>query len=138
MISLANCCTPIPGDEIVGFVSTGQGVKVHRVDCPNVQRLESKSRLIDVVWNPDKLSETGYPVDLAIQCHDRSNLLIDILNTMTSCDAKVMKINAKFHPSNNTTTVELTVLCRDKEQLGHYMHTLMGVKSVYQIQRVNH
>ena len=57
---------------------------------------------------------------------------------MTSCDAKVMKINAKFHPSNNTTTVELTVLCRDKEQLGHYMHTLMGVKSVYQIQRVNH
>lgn len=138
MISLANCCTPIPGDEIVGFVSTGQGVKVHRVDCPNVQRLESKSRLIDVMWNPDKLSETGYPVDLAIQCHDRSNLLIDILNMMTSCDAKVMKINAKFHPSNNTTTVELTVLCRDKEQLGHYMHTLMGVKSVYQIQRVNH
>lgn len=138
MIALANCCTPIPGDDIIGFVSTGQGVKVHRCDCPNVQRDDCKSRLIEVKWNPDKKSEGSYPVDLAVQCHDRNNLLIDILNTMTACDAKVIKINAKVHNSNNTTTVAMTVLCRDKEQLGHYMHTLMGVKSVFQIQRVTH
>ncbi len=138
MIALANCCTPIPGDEIIGFVSTGQGVKVHRMDCPNVQREDCKSRLIDVMWNPDKKNDAAYPVDLAVQCHDRNNLLIDILNSMTACDAKVIKINAKVHNSNNTTTVNMTVLCRDKEQLGHYMHTLMGVKSVFQIQRVTH
>ncbi len=138
MIALANCCTPIPGDDIIGFVSTGQGVKVHRCDCPNVLRDDCKSRLIEVKWNPDKKSEGSYPVDLAVQCHDRNNLLIDILNTMTACDAKVIKINAKVHNSNNTTTVAMTVLCRDKEQLGHYMHTLMGVKSVFQIQRVTH
>lgn len=138
MIALANCCTPIPGDEIIGFVSTGQGVKVHRLDCPNVQREDCKSRLIDVMWNPDKKNDAAYPVDLAVQCHDRNNLLIDILNSMTACDAKVIKINAKVHNSNNTTTVNMTVLCRDKEQLGHYMHTLMGVKSVFQIQRVTH
>ncbi len=138
MIALANCCTPIPGDEIIGFVSTGQGVKVHRCDCPNVQREDCKSRLIEVMWNPDKKSDGAYPVDLAVQCHDRNNLLIDILNSMTACDAKVIKINAKVHNSNNTTTVNMTVLCRDKDQLGHYMHTLMGVKSVFQIQRVTH
>ncbi len=138
MIALANCCTPIPGDEIIGFVSTGQGVKVHRCDCPNVQREDYKSRLIEVMWNPDKKSDGAYPVDLAVQCHDRNNLLIDILNSMTACDAKVIKINAKVHNSNNTTTVNMTVLCRDKDQLGHYMHTLMGVKSVFQIQRVTH
>lgn len=138
LIALANCCTPIPGDEIIGFVSTGQGVKVHRLDCPNVQREDCKSRLIDVMWNPDKKNDAAYPVDLAVQCHDRNNLLIDILNSMTACDAKVIKINAKVHNSNNTTTVNMTVLCRDKEQLGHYMHTLMGVKSVFQIQRVTH
>lgn len=138
MIALANCCTPIPGDEIIGFVSTGQGVKVHRMDCPNVQREDCKSRLIDVMWNPDKKNDAAYPVDLAVQCHDRNNLLIDILNSMTACDAKVIKINAKVHNSNNTTTVNMTVFCRDKEQLGHYMHTLMGVKSVFQIQRVTH
>lgn len=138
MIALANCCTPIPGDEIIGFVSTGQGVKVHRCDCPNVQREDCKSRLIEVMWNPDKKSDGAYPVDLAVQCHDRNNLLIDILNSMTACDAKVIKINAKVHNSNNTTTVNMTVLCRNKDQLGHYMHTLMGVKSVFQIQRVTH
>ncbi len=138
MIALANCCTPIPGDEIIGFVSTGQGVKVHRCDCPNVQREDCKSRLIEVMWNPDKKSDGAYPVDLAVQCHDRNNLLIDILNSMTACDAKVIKINAKVHNSNNTTTVNMTVLCRDKDQLGHYMHTLMGVKSFFQIQRVTH
>ena len=138
MISLASCCTPIPGDDIIGFVSTGQGVKVHRKDCPNVNRPDSKPRLIDVIWNPNVKNSNGYPVDLAIECHDRNNLLIDILNAMTSCDAKVMKINAKYHPNNNTTTIALTLLVRDLEQLGHFIHTLMTIKSVFQVKRVSH
>ena len=138
MIALASCCTPIPGDDIIGFVSTGQGVKVHRKDCPNVNRPDSKPRLIDVIWNPNVKNSNGYPVDLAIECHDRNNLLIDILNAMTSCDAKVMKINAKYHPSSNTTTIALTLLVRDLEQLGHFIHTLMTIKSVFQVKRVSH
>ena len=138
MISLASCCTPIPGDDIIGFVSTGQGVKVHRKDCPNVNRPDSKPRLIDVIWNPNVKNSNGYPVDLAIECHDRNNLLIDILNAMTSCDAKVMKINAKYHPNSNTTTIALTLLVRDLDQLGHFIHTLMTIKSVFQVKRVSH
>ena len=138
MISLASCCTPIPGDDIIGFVSTGQGVKVHRKDCPNVNRPDSKPRLIDVIWNPNVKNSNGYPVDLAIECHDRNNQLIDILNAMTSCDAKVMKINAKYHPNSNTTTIALTLLVRDLEQLGHFIHTLMTIKSVFQVKRVSH
>ena len=138
MIALASCCTPIPGDDIIGFVSTGQGVKVHRKDCPNVNRPDSKPRLIDVIWNPNVKNSNGYPVDLAIECHDRNNLLIDILNAMTSCDAKVMKINAKYHPNSNTTTIALTLLVRDLEQLGHFIHTLMTIKSVFQVKRVSH
>ena len=138
MISLASCCTPIPGDDIIGFVSTGQGVKVHRKDCPNVNRPDSKPKLIDVIWNPNVKNSNGYPVDLAIECHDRNNLLIDILNAMTSCDAKVMKINAKYHPNSNTTTIALTLLVRDLEQLGHFIHTLMTIKSVFQVKRVSH
>lgn len=140
MISLANCCTPIPGDDIIGFVSTGQGVKVHRCDCPNIvkNKEENSSRLIDVIWNPDKIKDNFYPVDLAIECHDRNNLLIDVLNAMTSCDAKVMKVNAKFHPSINTTTITMTLLVADKDMLGHFMHSLMSVKSVFQVKRVNH
>ena len=138
MTSLANCCTPIPGDDIIGFVSTGQGVKIHRKDCPNVNRPDNKERLIDVMWNPECKTFSECLVDIAIECHDRNNLLIDVLNSLASFDAKVMKVNAKFHPSNNTTTISATLLVRNKDELGHFMHCLLGVKSVYQVRRVFH
>ncbi len=138
LVSLASCCTPIPGDEIVGFVSTGQGVKVHRIDCPNVLRESAKSRLIEVKWNPDHKMDAEYPVDLAIECHDRDGLLVDILNAIASENAKVLKINAKYHPSNHTTTVSLTLMCKSTESLEHFMTILNRIKSVFQIRRVNH
>ncbi len=138
MISLANCCTPIPGDEIVGFVSTGQGVKVHRRDCPNVNREGIKDRLLEVKWNPDAKSSKEYPVDLAVECHDREKLLIDIVNALSGAEAKVTMIQAKLHPSNNTTTVLLTLLSRDIEQLGKFTHVLSLVKGVFQIKRLIH
>ena len=138
MISLANCCTPIPGDEIVGFVSTGQGVKVHRRDCPNVNRDGIKERLLEVKWNPDAKSSKEYPVDLAVECHDREKLLIDIVNALSGAEAKVTMIQAKLHPSNNTTTVLLTLLSKDIEQLGRFTHVLSLVKGVFQIKRLIH
>lgn len=138
MTSLANCCTPIPGDDIIGFVSTGQGVKIHRRDCPNVNRPDNQNRLIDVMWNPNCKTLTECLVDIAIECHDRNNLLIDVLNALAACDAKVMKVNAKFHPSNNTTTISATIMARNKDELGHFMHSLMSVKSVFQVNRVFH
>ena len=138
LISLASCCCPIPGDDIIGFVSNGQGVKVHRVDCPNVQRKDAQKRLIAVKWNPDALKGNDYPVDLAIQCHDRDGLLVDVLNCLAANNAKVYKVNAKYHPSNNSTTISLTILVRDKEILGYFINALATVKSVYQVDRVNH
>ena len=138
MISLANCCSPIPGDDIIGFVSTGQGVKVHRKDCPNVNREGVENRLIAVKWNKDALKDSSYPVDIAVECHDRNNLLIDILNALSSAEAKVTKVSAKYHPSNNTTTISLTLLAKDTEQLGSYIHQVTLVKSVYSIRRLTH
>jgi GTP pyrophosphokinase len=138
MNSLANCCTPIPGDEIVGFVSTGQGVKVHRKDCPNVNREGVQDRLIEVKWNPDVIKKSEYPVDLAIECHDRERLLIDIVNALSGMEAKVTMIQAKLHPSNKTTTVSATILAKDLEQLGQFMHAVNNVKGVYQIRRITH
>ncbi len=138
MISLANCCTPIPGDEIVGFVSTGQGVKVHRRDCPNVNRDGIQDRLLEVKWNPDAKSSKEYPVDLAVECHDREKLLIDIVNALSGAEAKVTMIQAKLHPSNNTTTVLLTLLSKDIDQLGRFTHVLSLVKGVFQIKRLIH
>lgn len=138
MNSLANCCTPIPGDDIIGFVSLGQGVKVHRCDCPNVHKKDIKDRLISVKWNPNVVKTTEYPVALAIECHDRDQLLIDIVNAFAQVEAKVTMIQAKLHPNTNTTTVLATILAKNIDQLGKFMHAVSEVKGVYEIQRLIH
>ncbi|MCI1735690.1 MAG: bifunctional (p)ppGpp synthetase/guanosine-3',5'-bis(diphosphate) 3'-pyrophosphohydrolase [Bacilli bacterium] len=138
MSTMANCCRPIPGDDIVGFVSQGQGVKIHRADCPNVSRPDVQERLIQVCWNPNSPKDLSYPVDLDVQCHDRDGLLIDILSLLNANNAKVTKIIAKAHNSNNTATVSLTIMVKDKTMLTHYITALMTVKSVYQVDRLSH
>lgn len=138
MNSLASCCTPIPGDEIIGFVSLGKGVKVHRVNCPNMLKNSSQDRMISVKWNPNVNKSHEYPVDLAIECHDRDKLLIDIVNSLTSAEAKVTMIQAKLHPQLNTTTVLATIQVKDLDQLGKFMHVLSEVKSVFEIKRITH
>ncbi|MFA6829562.1 MAG: bifunctional (p)ppGpp synthetase/guanosine-3',5'-bis(diphosphate) 3'-pyrophosphohydrolase [Bacilli bacterium] len=138
MSNMANCCRPIPGDEIVGFVSLGQGVKIHRTDCPNIARDGIKERLISVCWNPNSPKELSFPVDLDVQCHDRDKLLIDILNVLNINNCKVDKINAKAHLNNSTCTISITLLVKDKNALNHYITALMTVKSVYQVDRVTH
>lgn len=136
MTNLASCCLPIPGDDIIGFVSTGQGVKVHRKDCPNV-RSADPSRLIAIKWNPD--APTGdFLVDMAVQCHDRDGLLMDVLNVLNSNQAKLFKVNAKYHPGTSTTTILLTLSVNSRAGLDKYIHLLTGIKSVYQVDRLMH
>ena len=137
-INLANCCRPIPGDDIIGFVSTGQGVKIHRADCPNVTKNPSDSRLIKVRWNPSGIKEKEFPVDLEVECHDRDKLLVDLRNSLSAVNCKVTKINAKYHSSNSSTTIELTIRAKDKETLDSYISAISSVKSVFQIYRKFH
>lgn len=137
-ISLANCCRPIPGDDIIGFVSTGQGVKIHRKECPNRMKNPADSRLIQVKWNPSGIKDQEFPVDLEVECHDRDKLIIDIRNAISAVNCKLTKINAKYHPSNSCTTIERTILARNKEALDSYVSVISGVKSVFKISRKFH
>ena len=136
MTNLANCCLPIPGDEIIGFVSTGQGVKVHRKECPNVKAADP-SRLIAVKWNPD-VPKAEFLVDLAVQCHDRDGLLMDVLNVLNNNQAKLFKVNAKYHPGTSTTTISVTMSVENRDSLDKYIQLLTGVKSVFQVDRLMH
>ena len=136
MTNLANCCLPIPGDEIIGFVSTGQGVKVHRKECPNVKAANA-SRLIAVKWNPD-VPKAEFLVDLAVQCHDRDGLLMDVLNVLNNNQAKLFKVNAKYHPGTSTTTISVTMSVENRDSLDKYIQLLTGVKSVFQVDRLMH
>ncbi len=134
-ISLASCCTPIPGDEIVGYISKGKGVSVHRKDCPNIAN--EKERLIEVHWK-DNLNKSSYPVDIKIECNDRLNLLMDIMGVLNQKNIPVTSINAHLHPSTMITTIKATIYVSGAEQLNDVFAYLKNVKNVNEITRVIH
>ncbi|MCI2068873.1 MAG: bifunctional (p)ppGpp synthetase/guanosine-3',5'-bis(diphosphate) 3'-pyrophosphohydrolase [Bacilli bacterium] len=136
MITLANCCTPLPGDPIVGYVSKGRGIKVHRANCPNI--LSEQARLIQVKWNPEMDKSVKYPVDFFVESFDRAGLLVDIMNTITHQGDLVTSIKAQYKASHGVTTVAITAMVEDASALDNLFQALMGVKSVYSVRRALH
>ena len=114
-ISLASCCTPIPGDEIVGYITRGKGISVHRKECPNVTN--ENERLIEVFWK-DNIEFSSYPVDLSVEANDRSNLLVDIMNAMSSAKITLSSIHAQLQSHNRSlVTVTMTLYVNDLRKL---------------------
>lgn len=135
MITLANCCTPIPGDKIVGYITKGNGIKVHRCNCPNI--INEPNRLVDVIWNPN-MTLSDHPVDLAIDCYDRPNLLMDIFNMFSQQKTQVYKVNAKSHQETSTATITVTVMASDITRLNALITEIKKVPSVFDVRRVIH
>jgi GTP pyrophosphokinase len=133
-ITLANCCTPIPGDSIVGYVTRGKGISVHRKNCPNVAR--ENERLIDVYWRDD-LEYATYPVDIVIEANDRNNLVVDIMTTLTNNKVTLSNLNARIN-SNMTCTVAVTLMVSDAKRLNDIFNILTNVSGVYSVGRVIH
>ncbi len=134
-VTLGNCCTPIPGDDIVGFITKGKGITIHRLNCPNI-RSESE-RLTEVHWN-DNLEMATYPVDLNLTCGDRVNLLIDVMTALTSQKVAVTSINAKLHTQTAQTTIAATILVSDAKRLNDIINILLNVTGVYEVHRLIH
>ncbi len=134
-ITLGSCCTPIPGDDIVGFITKGKGITVHRIQCPNIA--QQKNRLTDVVWN-DQLATSSHPVDLRIECNDRSDLIIDIMGVFSQIKISVTNLNATLHSATMTTTINLTIMVTDAKRLNDVFNVLLNVGGVYEIHRVIH
>ena len=134
-ITLGNCCTPIPGDEIVGYITKGKGITVHRKDCPNIAN--EKRRLIEVFWK-DNLKESTYPVDLKIECYERSDLMLDVMSVFSQKKINVTAVNGVFHPNTMTTTIAVTIYVANAEVLRDVIAYLLNVKSVYEVNRSTH
>lgn len=134
-ITLGNCCTPIPGDEIVGYITKGKGVTIHRKDCPNIAN--EKKRLIDVYWK-ENLKQSTYPVDLKIECHDRSNLIVEIMQVFAQKKIPVTSLNAIFHEQTLTTTIAVTIYVQNAVALQDAINVISGIKSIYEISRATH
>ncbi|MDD4154565.1 MAG: bifunctional (p)ppGpp synthetase/guanosine-3',5'-bis(diphosphate) 3'-pyrophosphohydrolase [Bacilli bacterium] len=134
-ITLGSCCTPIPGDDIVGYITKGKGVTVHRVTCPNIAN--EKARLVEVFWREAEHLET-YPVDIKIESADRPNLLIDIMSTFSANKVSVSTITAKLHPQTMNTTVSATVFVSDAKRLTDIFNIILNINGVYEVTRVIH
>ena len=135
-ISLASCCTPVPGDSIVGYITRGKGITVHRHNCPNV--VNEKERLIDVYWKDD-IEFATVPVDLSLEANDRNNLLVDIMNSMSSAKVTVNSIQCQYSKHDRSQVyVNLTVLVSDSKRLTDITNILLNIKGVYDVKRVIH
>ncbi|MGN1327455.1 MAG: ACT domain-containing protein, partial [Clostridia bacterium] len=133
LVKLSRCCNPVPGDEIVGYITKGRGVSVHRKDCKNVKDLVSEeNRMIDVSWYTDKPS--NYNVDIAILSNDRDGLLADIIATVTAEKTPMMSVNSKVSKERIVLT-ELTIEVSNVTQLNNVLKALRKVDSVYEVRR---
>lgn len=131
-VSLANCCRPIPGDSIIGYISKGQGVKVHRADCPNI--VNEKKRLIPVQWE-EGLDEKQYEVNLIIHSDDRNYLLSDIVTTLQQCNVYLKHVDSAVDDGNLEATTKLTVSVRNAAHLQNLISNLKKVRSVNEVIR---
>lgn len=133
-ITLGNCCTPIPGDHIIGYVTKGKGITVHRIECPNVK---NTSRTIDVFWKT-LTEKSNYPVDIVCECNDRNNLLVDIMNALSANRIKITEVSAKLHPETLTSSIYCQIYVSDLNELNHTFQILKNVKDIYDVKRIIH
>lgn len=132
-IKLAPCCSPCKGDDIVGYVTKGQGIKVHRKDCPNVS-LE-KARLIDVYWDDNVVDSRRFEVGITIFSKDRNYLLTDLVTIVSQYKASLTAVNSIANTEDLTATTTLSVIVDDKEHLETIMTNLRKVDSVISVER---
>ena len=134
-ISLSSCCTPLPGDEIIGYVSKGKGIVVHRISCPNV--VNRKTRLVEVHWRED-IEFATYPVDVLIEANDRPNLLINVMTLLTNNHVPVNNLHARKINNNITCLITLTMQVSDAKRYKDIVNILLGISGVYNVTRITH
>ncbi|MBQ2657276.1 MAG: bifunctional (p)ppGpp synthetase/guanosine-3',5'-bis(diphosphate) 3'-pyrophosphohydrolase [Erysipelotrichaceae bacterium] len=130
-IALSPCCSPVYGDDVKGFVSKGQGIKVHRCDCPNIAH---ERRLIDIQWDPEK-PDIKYQTSVKIFSKDRSYLLTDLVTVVAQFKANLTAVNSVANNEDLTATTSLSFMVTDKEHLENIMANLRKVESVISVER---
>ena len=128
-IQLSKCCNPIPGDDIMGFVSQGQGIKVHRRDCPNIQQPEIKARLIDVYWDFASISTMKFQADLEIVGLDRPNLLNDVVTSLGQMKINILNIHADV--VDMKAIIKLKISVEDASRLQQAIDNIDRIQGIY-------
>ena len=135
LVKFSKCCTPVPGDDIVGFITRGYGVSVHRADCPNAsaeKRVEQPDRWIRVSWGTD--TNDSYPTTIEAVCKDRLNLLLDISAALSSTKTFVLGLNTRS-TEDGFAIIRVEVRIKDGTQLNNLMNKLHQISGVLKVTR---
>ncbi len=135
LIKFSRCCTPVPGDDIIGYITRGQGVSIHRSDCENASRRNDKpediGRWIDVSW-ADEIHEM-YTTAITVVSRERSGLVMDIATVMNALNSKVRTINAR--DTGDKSIVNITLETKSLEELRTVINRLLGISGVVEVNR---
>jgi GTP pyrophosphokinase len=132
---LARCCTPVPGDPIIGFVTRGRGVSVHRADCPNGKALANESgRMLEVGWDTQR--PTSFQVAILVEALDRTKLLRDVTTTISDLGVNILSASSITNPRTRTAALKFVLELGDPAHLQHILTSVKRVGSVYDAYRL--
>lgn len=138
-VHFSKCCSPVPGDEIVGFVTRGRGISIHRTDCVNIVGMGDidRGRLIDAEWQADAMAGTNatYSSEIRIFASDRTGMLFDISKVFTEANINVTAMNSKSNHKNEKATFTVSFDIKTVEQLNHVIAKLRMVPGVIDVER---
>ncbi len=138
LVRLSHCCSPIPGDKIMGYVTKGRGVSVHREDCPNIKAAGKNGMpLIDVSWNTIPDPRKYYDAELEVEGYNRNGLINDILQAINNSAKSLSSINGRVD-HNKQAVVTATVGIKNSEHLQRVVDKIKQIPDVYVVKRVIH
>ncbi|WP_285395021.1 bifunctional (p)ppGpp synthetase/guanosine-3',5'-bis(diphosphate) 3'-pyrophosphohydrolase [Lysinibacillus sp. fls2-241-R2A-57] len=136
LIRLSRCCTPVPGDDIVGFITKGRGVSVHRADCPNIQVDDEQERLIEVEWEHGLTPEKKeYPVDIEVSAFDRPGILNEIMQIVSETKTNILAVSGRVD-RDKMATIHLTISISNISHLHKVVERIKQTPDIYSVQRV--
>ncbi|MFC0270124.1 RelA/SpoT family protein [Metabacillus herbersteinensis] len=135
LIRLSKCCNPVPGDEIVGFITKGRGVSVHRDDCPNVHTDDAKERLIDVEWEHQLQGRKEYNVEIEILGYDRRGLLNEVLQAVNETKTNISSVAGRSD-RNKVATINMAISISNINHLHKVVERIKQISDIYSVRRV--
>lgn len=134
LIRFSRCCNPVPGDEIVGFITRGRGVSIHRTDCPNIQNEDSENqRLLEVEWESSPAIE--YSVDIEVTGLDRRGLTIEVMNAIAETKTDISAVSARAD-KRKIASILLTIHIRNVDHLHTVVERIKRIKDIYTVRRI--
>ena len=135
-VRFSKCCSPVPGDEIVGYVTRGRGISIHRTDCINIINLPEmeRARLIDAEWQPEEAHAEKYLAEIKIYANNRNGLLADISKALTEKNIDIMSMNTRTN-RQGLATLQTTFEISGREELNRIIDKIRGIESVIDIER---